>query len=561
MGTVNEDVRVRIYADGAQDVARKLGALESKVEKIGKEAKKAGRDMSGLGNILKGVAAAAAGVGIANVVKDTLQFDSALGQLQADMGLSNAQALALRDRMLQLSASYGTTKEEILGAYQTFQGFAGDIDKYKGTMDALVMTHKATGTSLEDLAKLQATLTDSLLMSPEAAMEGIAALRAYANAGTIELRNMASELPQIFGVSASLGFTGQRGIQQMGTALGVAGQAFGGRAEEARTSINSLLVEMQKKSKDFKKTLGIEIFNKDGTMRDLTIIMDEIAKKTGFGTTRGKTGLVNFFGESSIKTVQTWMTMMKSGKAKVIHELGMKGAFTDIEKAYKSRMEGVAKEAEILQGMLANVNSGLATLSKALVGFVAENPALSAALGVGALAAPVAAKGITAAAGGIRAAAAAGGAMSALETATMWTAGPALAGLAGAAFGHFIVDEWLGKKLTTGGKSFSSAFADGAVDPAKQASISARYADQAKKAYAIEQVRQMASIEAGGKNLGGVDAIVAAAVKAQGLQGNQDVINELRNIAAEIKASKPSVVVKPAGGVDKLDARSKRTKQ
>lgn len=560
MGTVNEDVRIRVSADGAEDIAKRLGAIENKIEKIGKETKKTSKEMGGLTTIAKGAAVAIAGMGFASAMKDVLDFDSALGQLQADIGMSNSGAMALRDRILQLSSSYGVMKEEVLGAYQTFQGFAGDIEKYRGTMDSLVMTHKATGTSLEDLAKLQATLTDSMMMTPEAAMQGIASLRAFANAGTIELRNMAAELPELLGGASSLGFTGQRGITQVGTALGVAGQAFGGKSEQARTSVNTLFTELQKKAGDLKKNLGIQVFNKDGSMKDLTLIMEEVAKKTGYGTARGKKGLVNFFGESSLKTVATWMTMIKSGKVQGITQMGQQGKMGDIEAAYKRRMEGVAREAEILKGMLASINSSFAGLAKMLTGFTVENPITAAVVAGGTLAAPLIAKGIMGAAAGVSSAVAAGGATAAMGVLTQWIAGPALAALGGAAIGHFAVDEWLGKQLF--GKSMSSAFADRAVDPAKQAAKSARYKEEMQRYYAEEQVRRIAGLEAKGiKNFGGADAIAKAAAKAQGLEGNAEVLAELKNIAQQIKDAKPSVTVKPAGGTDRVDARAKRSQQ
>lgn len=99
--------------------------------------------------------------------------------------------------------------------------------------------------------------------------------------GAFELKDIAERGVKAFSMYAAAGGTGVRGVKDVGVALESAVDATGDTTT-ASTAVENLIRDLQlpKVVKELRRN-GINVFGKDGKMRSLPTLMEEIAKKSG----------------------------------------------------------------------------------------------------------------------------------------------------------------------------------------------------------------------------------------------------------------------------------------
>jgi len=369
--------RVAQGFERTERAARKGGgaglAMTEKLEKA----------FGGVTSKVTSVYGAIGGIGLVAGAKRVLDFDSGIGQLQADMGASTEEAMALRTQILNLSSAHGVAKEEVVEATQVFQDFGGIVRQGLPILGDLTRISKATGAPMAALATIASTLIQTLGMSPTEAVEAITQFSDQSLKGQIALRNLAKIIPEVMAGGVGAGFGGGRAIGQLGTLLQVAGQASGGKADLARTGALALMRDLKEKAKDLGK-LGIRVFDKKGSLRDIDEIMKAIVLKTK-GTMRTRKGQ-SLFSEESSKVAGIYASMVDAStgeyKATSTQKIvsGATGGMQAIEEQYKRRVEGVASEAEKVKRALASLEAGLMQHGGAMIKWLSENPGKAAAL-------------------------------------------------------------------------------------------------------------------------------------------------------------------------------------
>jgi hypothetical protein len=232
-------------------------------------------------------------------------------------------------------------------------------------------------------------------------------------------------------------------------------------------------------------------------------------------------------------------------------------------------MDGIASESEKLKKSMASLDEQVQKVVKTLLGVVGEDPGAALATVGGLLAAPKIAGAATAAGGALSGAAAAGGLKGAAALAGQGVLGPLAALAGGAAIGHYGLDRWVGKKIFKNDKgegiSISDAIGNTAINKTLLDVNSKQYAKSQQFAFAREQALKMAGLESSGvRSFGGAKAIVDAAIKSQYLDrksGSITADDKVIELLTKLVNKELQVSVKPAGGVDKLEAKSKRSKQ
>ena len=235
------------------DAAKKAGLSGSKAAKF------LSRDMALASKGAAKLAGALGGVAVAAGAKKILDFNSALGQLQADSGMSTLQISAMRDEMLASSTAFGLSKDEVVKAAMVFQDFGGVLKEGRPLLNDLSKVSVATGTSMESLAKITATFIDTMKLSPDDAIKGIAMLVDQSKAGKINIKKLADVLPEVLSGGQLQGFEGLRAVQQLGTAMQVIGGASRG-PEQANTALAALFRDLIAKREMLKKDFKINIF-------------------------------------------------------------------------------------------------------------------------------------------------------------------------------------------------------------------------------------------------------------------------------------------------------------
>lgn len=379
------DVTIRVTETGLRRVNRSFRGTERAVDRVARAGRRMGASISrGVGRATAGLgrlAGAAAGLGVALGGKAILDFDSKLARLQADAGITGDAMKAFRGRVLALQKQFVVSKDDIVGAAQVFQDLGGVLPKFLPQFGALTKVSRATGASMQDLARGAAAVFLNLGKSPKEAVDLMKAFAAQADAGTIGMRQLA---PQ-FTVLAGLAKQNNQDILRMGAALQSIGQVSRS-PEEAITRLRALTTALQQQATKLGKR-GIKVFQPDGkTMRDVQAILADIQRSTK-GKATGKRGLLSIFG-GNVEAMQAIKALLADAGAKGGGVFGRvlaagKGGESAIQRKLNALKTGVGADADAIKQALFSVDEAFQELGKKLINFGVRNPLLAALLGGG----------------------------------------------------------------------------------------------------------------------------------------------------------------------------------
>lgn len=576
---------IKVGATGVETVTRGFNRMKRGIQEVGKSGDFASRKVSrGLGVVrskLRGVYGLAGGVGAVGALKKVLDWKDGLGQLQADIGLTTKESLKMEEQILATSDAFNASKAELVGALQVYQDFGGIVDKGLSTLDELAKRHRATGTSAADLATIHSTLIQTLNQTPEEGIAGIDAMIAQSLAGQISLRKLAKALPEVLAGGTGYGFKGKRGIEQLGTALQVAGQATGGKSEEARTMVKALLRDLTAQKSKFAK-LGIRVFDKEGNMRDLDELMGEVITKTG-GKMSGKHGLAKLFTADSQVIAAAYASSFdlaagkyrKGGTVSNVLAAGRGSSAKTADDMYKRRTEGISSQSERVQKSLRELETGLlrhgGNLIEWIGGDVGRAGLVAGGAGVAIKAAPaiiskafMSSKAFSALGPFGKGLAAASKALFAFSAG--FTIGTILDQMTGASDQ---ISDWLFDLANPGERDLRNKAAVEASEKKRRVEEAKTYA-QGRKKDTVEAMKararelgKVAGAPAGKRGKAAFAASVGAIGEEGGLSKEEvaKLIPTMEKIASSIEAAtkqKPEIIIKPAGGVEKAEAKVKR---
>ena len=380
------DVPVNVRSSGLRRLERNSKAAAGGFSRMGAAGKRAGAairtGLAGAGSAIGRVAGLAATLGGAFGAKQILDFDSALGQLQADAKLTNKDAAGLRKEVYRLQSAFNVNKAEILKALQVAQDFGGITDKLRPKLAALTKRSKATGASMSDLATLFSTFIQTSKLTPDQAIKQIDRLTAQADAGTISMKKLATVLPSLAGLAKTTG----NSIDTLGAAMQQIGKTTGGNVDEARTQLQALFTEVQKNSKKFRK-IGVRIFRTDPqtgkrVARNINEIVQDILAKTKADPKALAKLFSNVRAARAVKAFQSDFnsaTGKLSAKGTFAATLGAgkKATGADTDARLKRRLEGVAGDAEKVKQSLFKLEQAVTSVAKKMLSFAVKNPLLA----------------------------------------------------------------------------------------------------------------------------------------------------------------------------------------
>lgn len=395
---------IRLQAYGERQVAGEFNKVNRNLNRTEATSRRvtAGmrRGWGQVGGSVRGLYAAIGGAGLAVGAKRVMDYRQALGQLQADANLTNAQAEKMATTILGLSTRFNVSKDSITGAVQVFQDFGGIVPKGMTILQGLTKVSKASGTEMRDLATIASTLIQTLGMKPDEALEMVTLLNDQALKGQVALRDLAKVIPGVMGAGVGKGFAGKRAVQQLGSLMQVAGQAVGGNADVARTQALALIRDLTKAAPTLKKKFKIDVFDKDRNMRDINVIMAQVVKATKgkLGIAGKKGGFKEFFTEESAKVAGVFKSMFDFDRAAglppafkkgstIENVLGAKGGMQSVEAQLQRRVGGIAKEAEEFEGALKQLDEATQKYGAQILKWASQNKAQAAGAGLGAMAA------------------------------------------------------------------------------------------------------------------------------------------------------------------------------
>lgn len=259
----------------------KLTKVPSDVEKIADSMAKTGEKVKDVGDKMKGVGksyskyvtAPLTALGVASV-KSTMDFDSAMSQVAATMGVTNEEVQDLRDFAIQMGSTTAFSATEAAEALN-YMALAGYSAEESMEMLPTVLNLAAAGNM--DLAAASDMVTDSQtalglsMEETETMVDQMAKTSSTTNTSVEQL----GEAILTIGPTAKSMAGGTRELNQV---LGILADN-GIKGSEAGTHLRNIMLSFNTdKAKNAFKDLGVEIYDAEGNMRSFEDIFPELQK-------------------------------------------------------------------------------------------------------------------------------------------------------------------------------------------------------------------------------------------------------------------------------------------
>lgn len=267
--------KIVLDADGFSE---KIDSAMSKVESLGNGLQKAGEKISAVGGSLtKAFTVPLLGLGTASVAT-AATFEDGMLKVQSLSSASQEEYKKLSEAAKQYGASTAWTAKDVADAmgYMALAGF--DTNEILASTGGMLSLASASG---EDLATVTDILTDSMTAFGDGAGDAsryadvLATAQAKSNT-TVGL------LGEAFKYVAPLAGSYQYKLEDITTALGMMANA-GVKGSMAGTSLSSIITRLGTDTDGCRgviEEMGVAFYNQDGSARNLSDVLKELADKT-----------------------------------------------------------------------------------------------------------------------------------------------------------------------------------------------------------------------------------------------------------------------------------------
>ncbi|ASM08312.1 phage tail tape measure protein [Serratia marcescens] len=238
----------------------------------------AGRGLDRLGNRYT---AAVAGFAGGAMLREFTQVDRRMTMMGIAAEKTRAEMAAMLSGMQDASIKFRVDDSEVVSAVEKVGTVTGDIDFGYKNRNAISASIAGSGGSGESIGGLFANFTKFQIQSELEAIKAMDTLNRLGKEGAFELKDIAEKGVRAFSMYAAAGGRGVSGVKDVGVVLESAIDATGDR-DTAATATENLIRDLQNpKVAKALKTNGIDVFGKDGRMRELPTLLSEVAKKSG----------------------------------------------------------------------------------------------------------------------------------------------------------------------------------------------------------------------------------------------------------------------------------------
>lgn len=324
----------------------------SDLNQVGREAKKFGRQMQGIGkNLSTYVTAPLAGISAVSV-KMAADFDDSMRKVQATSSASAEQFDMLKKKALDMGSSTKFTASESAEA-MNYMAMAGwkTTDIMEG-LSGIMMGAAASG---ESLALVSDIVTDGLTafgLSAKDSNAFVDVLAATASNANTNISMLGDSFKYVAPIAGALGYS----VEDVSVGLGLMANA-GIKASQSGTALRAIfsrLVKPTKESQQAMEDLGITVSNADGTLKPFSQLLEEMrvafsilnpeqkAMYAGMlGGQEAMSGLLSMVnaGEADFMKLTTAINQSE-GSAKRMSET-MEGGIGGSFRSFKSVMEGI----------------------------------------------------------------------------------------------------------------------------------------------------------------------------------------------------------------------------
>ncbi len=238
----------------------------------------AGRGLDALGNRYTTMIAGFAG---SAMLKDFAATDRRITRMGLAAEKTKKEMSEIFNGIQDAAIKFRVDDSELTGAIEKVGTVTGDIDFGNRNREIIAPSLAASGSDGESIGALFAQFQKFNVTDEKDTLKAMDTLNQLGKEGAFELKDIAERGVKAFSMYAAAGATGVKAIKDVGVALESAVDATGDTTT-ASTAVENLIRDLQlpKVVKELRRN-GINVFGKDGKMRSLPTLMEEIAKKSG----------------------------------------------------------------------------------------------------------------------------------------------------------------------------------------------------------------------------------------------------------------------------------------
>lgn len=238
----------------------------------------AGRGLDALGNRYTTMIAGFAG---GAMLRDFAATDRRITRMGLAAEKTKKEMSEMFSGIQDAAIKFRVDDSELTGAIEKVGTVTGDIDFGNRNREIIAPSLAASGSDGESIGALFAQFQKFNVTDEKETLKAMDTLNQLGKEGAFELKDIAERGVKAFSMYAAAGATGVKAIKDVGVALESAVDATGDTTT-ASTAVENLIRDLQlpKVVKELRRN-GINVFGKDGKMRSLPTLMEEIAKKSG----------------------------------------------------------------------------------------------------------------------------------------------------------------------------------------------------------------------------------------------------------------------------------------
>ena len=349
MADVTLVIKARNEAQAALNAVKgDLQSLSQAAQGVGGQLKQAGAALTGAGvGLSAGITAPVAAIGTAAILS-AADFEQAMNVMQQVSGATAGQMEGLQAQALQLGADTSFSAGEAAAAMLELAKAGLSASEVSAAIGGTLDLAAAGGLGLAQAAEISANAVNVFGLGAADSTVVANMLAAAANASSVEVTDLAQGMQMAGAVFASSG----QSIDSLTTALALMGNA-GIKGSDAGTSLKTMLMRLTAPTDEAAgvlSSLGVAVYNTDGSMRGFEGILGDLATATSGLTDEQRTqALTTLFGADAIRAANVLLAEGSTGWDEMAGAVGTAGAASAVAEA---RMKGISGAIEYVKGSI-----------------------------------------------------------------------------------------------------------------------------------------------------------------------------------------------------------------
>ena len=286
----------------------------------------AGRGLDALGNRYTTMIAGFAG---GAMVRNYQQLDRRLTRMGITAGKTREEIAGIFDIAQDVAIKFGVDTSEIQGAFEEINARSGDLDLALKNTENIGMALSASGAEGQTLGGLIAEYKKLQIEDKKQTLLALDGMNRLGKEGAFELKDAAEKLPASLSMYAAVGGKGVKGAMDVMTVAESAMDVTANK-DKAATAVENFIRDLQ--NPKVVKTLqrnGINVFDSNGAMRPLPVLLQETAARSSKGGIKKQRGrlteagfnqdsmdlIAGASGEAGSQKLKTYMNVVADGQS------------------------------------------------------------------------------------------------------------------------------------------------------------------------------------------------------------------------------------------------------